>query len=107
MPFNPIRYRFAILLLLAAVALVTNPVLHAFSHDHFHHDDHDAAHDADVQWTAEELCPYCDAVSSVVEAPAPKTSVAPALLQGQVEATSILYPDLRLRFSTRLRAPPV
>ena len=69
---NPTRYRFAVLLLVAATALVANPVLHAFSHDHHDYVDcseHVEEQGADTQWTVQELCPYCDAVSQYVETP--------------------------------------
>ena len=109
MILNPIRYRFAILLLGAASALVANPVLHAFSHDHHDHfacSDHVEEQGADVQGAVQELCPYCDAVSQYVEPPTTEASNISVVLLGDSESLVILYPDLRLRLSTRLRAPP-
>ena len=104
---TPIRYRYAVLLLWAALALVTNPVLHAFSHDHVDEFGNGHAHIADLHWAEQDLCPYCDAVSQVVVPPATDVSIVPVRLPGRIEPTAPLYPDLRLRVSTRLRAPPV
>gem|GEM_PF-1500388 len=109
MPTNPIRYRFAVLLLGAAIALLLNPVLHAFSHnhhDHFGSSEHVEDHISDIQWTLPDLCPYCDAVSQFVEPPATEASIVPVVLQWDNQPFIVLYPDLRLRLSTRLRAPP-
>jgi len=103
---NPIRYRFAVLLLVAAIALVANPVLHAFSHDHFDCSEHVEEQGSGTQWAAQELCPYCDAVSQYVEPPITEASIASVILLGYSESFVILYPDIRLRLSTRLRAPP-
>lgn len=106
MTSSQIRYRFALLLYMAAMALVTNPVLHAFSHDHTEDRGEATEQVADVEWAEEDLCPYCDAVSQVIVPPVTTASIAPALLSVSVEPSAILYPDLRLRIPTRLRAPP-
>ncbi|MEM8487107.1 MAG: hypothetical protein AAF564_16255 [Bacteroidota bacterium] len=106
MPFSPIRSRFAVLLLWAALALVTNPVLHAFSHDH--HDDLADITErvVDAHWAEQELCPYCDAVSQVVAPPLTEASIVPVAFPERIEPVASLYLDLRLRVSARLRAPP-
>ena len=103
---KPIRYCFAILLIGAAMAVVVNPVLHAFSHNHF--DDPEDVKECvdDIQWTEQDLCPYCDAVSQYVEPPITEALYESVILQRDSEPVVFLYPDLRLRLSTRLRAPP-
>ena len=106
MSTNPIRYRFAVLLLGAAMALVANPVLHAFSHDHVHSSEDVLERVADIQWNEQDICPYCDAVSQFVEPPITEASIVPVVLQRDSDSFVVLYPDLRLRLSTRLRAPP-
>lgn len=103
---NPIRYRFAVLLLWAAMVLVANPVLHAFCHDHFHSVEHLDESIADVRWAEQDLCPYCDAVPQFVQPALVDASIAPAIIQQDIEPALTHYPDLRLRLSTRLRAPP-
>lgn len=106
MTSNPIRYRFAVLLIWAAMALVTNPVWHALSHNHVDDPQHVSECDSDTQWAVQDLCPYCDAVTQFVELPMTGVSIVPVVLQRDLDAFAIQYPDLRLRLSTRLRAPP-
>ena len=103
---NPIRYRFAKLLIWAAMALVMNPVLHSLSHNHLHFPEGDKECVSDIHWVEQELCPHCDAVSQFVEPHIIEASFVPVVLQEEIEAFGILCPDLRLRLSTRLRAPP-
>ncbi len=106
MPSPPIQYRFATLLLWAALALVLNPVLHAFSHDHHEEVEDSTEHLAVFHSAEDELCPYCDAVTQLVAPATTDASLVPALLPGSIEPTTVLHPDLRLRLPTRLRAPP-
>ena len=106
MTSSRIRYRFALLLIGAAMALVVNPVLHAFSHDHVDHPEDSTESVADLQWTEQDLCPYCEAVSQYMEPPVTKVSNMPVVLQRDNDAIVILYADRRLRLSKRLRAPP-
>ena len=106
MTSNPIRYRYAVLLIWAAVALVGNPVLHAFSHDHAGHLEGPIERVADIQWTEQDLCPYCDAVSQFIEPSGTAFSSVPEVFERDRANFVTLYPDLRLRLSTRLRAPP-
>ena len=62
-----IRYRYAMLLLWASMALVSNPLWHAISHDHSDHGDEAVV---DIFWVGEDLCPHCDAVSQFAALPA-------------------------------------
>lgn len=102
-----IRYCNTVLLAWAVMALVLNPVLHAFSHDHFDHPEDVTESVSGIQWTGQGLCPYCDAVSQFVEPPTTETTNDPVVFQWSIESFVILYPDLRLLLSTRLRAPPL
>ena len=101
-----IRYRFAVLLLGAAMALVANPVLHAFSHEHSDHLEDVRELVSDIEWSEQDVCPYCDAVSQFVEPPVTEASPAPLVELWDSESLATFYPDLRLRLYTRLRAPP-
>jgi len=104
---NSIRYRNAILLLWVAMALVTNPVWHAACHlSSDHHSEH-PEHTAHHQWVAEDVCPYCDAVSQCAEVPEVTTLDVQWMRVGDIMPLEVDYADLRLLLSTRLRAPPV
>ena len=106
MPYS-IRYRNAILLLWVAMVLVTNPVWHAACHlSSEHHSEH-AEHTADLQWVAEDVCPYCDAVSQCVGVSEVTTLDVQWIRVGDIMPLEGDYADLRLLLSFRLRAPPI
>ena len=106
-----IRYRYALLLMWAAVALVTNPVWHAAGHlfsehasDHtFDHTDHAF----DTQWVQEDVCLYCDGVSQVADAPTLTTLYTQFIRVGNILPLKGQDADLSPLLTTRLRAPPV
>ena len=102
-----IRYRFALLLLIAAMSLVTNPVWHATAHLISDHSCKHTKQVFDVKWAEADLCPYCDAVSPVAEAVATKPFKRPLVRVGEITPLEGDLVDLRLLISTRLRAPPV
>ena len=106
MTANPIRHHCAILLIGAAMALVVNPVLHAFSHDHFGFPVHVKEFATGFQWTEQDLCPYCDAVSQFIKPSIAEASIGQMVLLRNSDFSAVLYPNVRLRLSTRLRAPP-
>ncbi|MEM8487094.1 MAG: hypothetical protein AAF564_16190 [Bacteroidota bacterium] len=102
----PVRYRYAALLLWAACALVLNPVFDAFSHSH--DDCHNEGSDvvALVEGTAEDLCPYCDAVSPFADTATPPPFFLLEDLDEQTAVVIARIADCRLFLSARLRAPP-
>ena len=103
---HTIRYRYAILLLWAVLALVTNPVWHAIGHNHSDAPTDAAEHVSDTHWAEEDICPFCDAVTHHVAPANAVIAIAPAVFCGELNTFSDRYVDLRLRLSTRLRAPP-
>ena len=106
MTSNPIRYRIAVLLIWAAITLVANPVLHALSHQHVDCTEDVKESNTVIQWSEQDLCPFCDAVSQFGEPPVTDASFVPLVLQWNIKPDVIHHPDLRLSLSTRLRAPP-
>ncbi|MFK7844806.1 MAG: hypothetical protein AB8G77_05845 [Rhodothermales bacterium] len=103
---HSIRYRYAVLLLWAVLALVSNPVLHAIGHAHTDELVDPTEHVSDTTWSAEDLCPFCDAISHHVASANTEIAIPPAVFFAKLSVVSNAYPDLRLRLSTRLRAPP-
>lgn len=107
MTSNVIRYHNAVVLLWAALALVTNPVLHGMSHGHLENHGDPTESTEKVQWTEQDVCPYCDAVSSLAELPNTEVHKQPLVLLWRIEPLGVhLANQYHLR-STRLRAPPV
>lgn len=104
---HSIRYRYAVLLFWAVLALVSNPVLHAIGHGHSDQSGDNTEHVSDTTWSVEDLCPYCDAISHHAASVNTQTAIAPAVFFAKLSVVSYACPDLRLRLSTRLRAPPV
>ena len=107
MSSNLTRYRFAVLLIVAAMVLMTNPVLHALGHNHIldHGDTTERAYD--TQWEEQELCPYCSAISHVASTPPESiTSFINRVNEDSPLLFGIIDPDLRFDLATRLRAPP-
>ncbi len=106
MASNWIQYRRTLLLLWAALAMATNPVWHAIGH---HIDCHDDERESVFlsEWTAQDLCPYCDGVSPFEKTKNAVNSPATLILQEKTPAFIHLYSGLRLHLSTRLRAPPL
>ncbi len=102
-----IRHRYVILLAWAALALVTNPVWHAVGHTFSDHHSEATGHLCDVQWTEQDLCPYCDAVSHFAEMPDTEVRTGLLVHLWTIESHIFLPTDRRHLFSTRLRAPPV
>lgn len=102
-----IRYRYAVLLLLASLALVSNPLWHAISHIHFGHNGDDMEIVADTHWAEEDLCPYCDAVSQFVKAPASSSPEADWIRVGVISPVDNYDIHTYQFWPSRLRAPPV
>ena len=108
MPYYCNRYRCALLLAWAAIALVINPVWHVAGHCFSdHHHDEAVEHTGDIQWTKDDLCPYCDAVTQFVGVPVTVESKVALIRLEDFFLVYALYSDHRFRISTRLRAPPI
>ena len=103
---NLIRHRFAWLLLLAALALVANPVWHATGHIFSDHAPEHLGHVSDTHWGKEDFCPYCDAVSQIAELPTFKTPYLQLVRVGDIVSIEGYRANLSLFLSSRLRAPP-
>ena len=101
-----IQYRFAALLRLAVLVLVMNPVLHAFGHNHFDESGDVVDFVSHSHWTSDDVCPFCDAVFQQAASTNTDVDIVPAAFYSQLDPETDLYTDLRLRSSTRLRAPP-
>ena len=101
-----IRYCYGVLLLGAATAMVTNPVWHAFSHRHFDNHSDVAEGIPDAQWSEQNLCPYCDAVTHFVEVAPTSYPLAQLVWLWDITRPEATYPDLRLHLSPCMRAPP-
>lgn len=104
---NLIRYRSAVLLIGAALALVTNPVWHAVGHLVSDHASEHMEHVLDVRWAEDDLCPYCDAVSQVSDTPTTAIHHAQLIPVEDIVPVEGHYADLSLLQSARLRAPPI
>ena len=106
-----IRYQYAKLLIWAAIALVTNPVWHALgdsisdhhSHEHHPHDEH---HETIIQWTTNELCPYCDAVAQFALGSQNEADKGVMVLLWKIESPGVTYTASSYILSSRPRAPP-
>ena len=109
MTSNSIQYRYAKLLLWAAVALVLNPVWHALGHsisDHHSHEHHGEHHGTSIQWTMQDLCPYCDAVAQFAVSSEGDANVGILALLWNIEPSGVVYTAPSLFLSIRPRAPP-
>ena len=103
---NLIRYRYAWLLLLITVVLVTNPVWHATAHLISDHSSEHTEHVFDEQWAEEDRCRFCDADSQIADAPSIARLSTQLVPVGDIVPVKGHDADLRLLLSTRLRAPP-
>ncbi len=106
MTLYSIRNHYLVLLIWAATAMVMNPVWDAVLHycEDCHHEEVDVV--SFVEDDEEHPCPYCDAVSHFADTASTESVFVLTDLHEQSASISILYPDLRLRISSRLRAPP-
>ncbi len=102
-----IRYQQVLLLFLAALAMVMNPIWHAMSHGHVDHHGEIVDCNAGADWTQEDLCPYCDAVSQLADAAREVSAIAAMAYYGEVASPRLLDSHLRFPLATRLRAPPL
>ena len=105
MPIS-IQYRYALLLIWAVFALVTNPVWHAAGHFFSDHSSDATEHVSDVQWSEQDLCPYCDGVSQFTETLPAVSPITSLVRLGDITPVEFSYADHRTRLTTRLRAPP-
>lgn len=101
-----IQYRFAVLLLWAATALVMNPILHAMGHTHADQATDILDNSSEVQWVAQELCPYCDAVSHCAVVSHSTPLVLHLERAGDIVPVEHRRAVLQPHLLTRLRAPP-
>ena len=95
------------LLFWAAFALATNPVWHAISHCDLDCHEEGTEVVSFIDGGEHHLCPYCEAVSQFADTTPNKVSFVFDELHEEAKFALLLYPDLRFRLSTRLRAPPV
>ena len=107
MTSNAIRYQYAKLLIFAAVALATNPVWHALGHELSGHHSHEIEEGVNIQWTTEDLCPYCDAVFQHAITGQSEIRIGVLGLLCDIQPLYVDYTDQCLLLSTRPRAPPV
>lgn len=105
---NSIQYRYAKLLLCAAFALVMNPVWHALGHSISDHHSHEHEHhETSIQWTEQDLCPYCDAVSHQAVFDESEVSTGVLTFFWNIESFEVVYSDPCLILPCRPRAPPI
>ena len=104
---NKIRYRSAVLLIGAAMAMVTNPVWHAAVHLVSDHPVETTGQLTDIRWMEQDLCPYCDGVSQYFEGPAETSSILKWVQLDEIIPSEGIYDTFAHRYAFRLRAPPV
>ncbi len=100
------RYWYAKLLLLAALALATNPVLHDLGHNFDHHHSETTENDNKVHWQAQDCCPMCDVMSHDVASHSKEIRFKVVTPLWDLDFPQQSFPDSFSLRSIQTRAPP-